>query len=166
MKVMGWAEAQIHQAAADMSKKVENEFELWDLSCIAQNSRRGGSTFQFILRPKNSARRLAGDRNQPIPFKDLGHSKDDIYPQCVVVKQNGERRKGVAAPCWHGFGHFFRALFNLNPNGKIVTGIATYDGEDGFNREAPYTDRNVGSMFSPQQYSDCCDCDEWGLEDF
>lgn len=161
MKVYGWTEAQIRQAAADMSAKVENEFILRDLVCLSENSRRGGSTFQFILRPKNGARRT-GSRKQPIPFKDLfgADCPDSVYPPCVKITRRwrGSDRHGIASPCWHGFGHFFRALFNLNPNGKIVAGGGDYDGEADLDRIVGSTRMVIGGM--------SCDCRLNGLEEF
>jgi hypothetical protein len=103
-------------------------------------SRGGGYTFRVKLYP------LPGD---------------DSYRRVSVSPWQNERR--VNAICWHGFEDFFKALFDLNPNARAVTAMATYDGKEGFYETYPETAwRNVGSQMFPVCACDSCICDRRG----
>jgi hypothetical protein len=101
---------------------------------------------------------------------------DYIYPAgCKVRWERGwvlrpseiDRPHGIASACWHAGGKFFRELFNLNPNGKIITALARYDGMSGFNDNFPATAaQNVGSQICPVYTSDACACHIWDTENF
>ena len=97
---------------------------------------RRGRALQFTLRPKGEHYR----RRSP-----------------------GGRR--IAAVCWHGHRDFFRTLFWMAPEAKVSTaqtrrlprGERFYT-RDTFSERYPRTDANIGSLFEPARYSDCCDC--------
>jgi hypothetical protein len=105
------------------------------------------------------------DRN--IRFKkwrDEGTREKRIRFTLTVVSSRGPgaRRSGtgrrIAAACWHAHGHFFEALFRINPlawvkvdrQGKIkIT-------EDYGN----WQDCTIGSRAMPMMFSEACECTE------
>lgn len=67
--------------------------------------------------------------------------------------------KKVAAVCWHGHREFMLNLFTYEPNAKLVTAMATYDGVDEFCFKATDTGfKNIGSIAKPMKYIDACTC--------
>jgi len=97
--------------------------------------------------------------------------EDELYPAGVLVRSTfsgaGTGRRRAYAACYHAHGHFMRALFDMNPNGRIVTAVARYNGMEGFNEHAPevaYIEK--GSVMQPEQYRHLCDCIEHGCTRF
>jgi hypothetical protein len=71
-----------------------------------------------------------------------------------------EGRRTVAL-CWHTFRDFFQALYVLEPNARVKTALARYDGVDGFEANYPRTYwTNTGSVAFPSAYGDLCLCSE------
>lgn len=59
--------------------------------------------------------------------------------------------------CWHGFRDVFRAVYDINEDAVIRTGLEAYKGRDGFeNSYRDTADRNAGSMASPAYLPDMC----------
>lgn len=80
-------------------------------------------------------------------------------------QRRSPRGRRIAAVCWHGHRDFFRTLFWMAPAAKVSTaqtrrlprGERFYTRET-FSERYPYTDTNIGSLWEPARYSDCCDC--------
>lgn len=67
--------------------------------------------------------------------------------------KSGTRR--VWAISWRGHYMFMDAVFALDPNAKIKTALATYNGFVDFLNKAPATGfTNIGSQMYPQNYRD------------
>jgi hypothetical protein len=68
----------------------------------------------------------------------------------------------IASACWHANRDFYRAIFEINPDARIRTALATYNGEANFE----HTYRSTGVGYSgPFGYpiphiEDLCNCDE------
>jgi hypothetical protein len=61
--------------------------------------------------------------------------------------------------CWHAYRDVMLALFEQNPNARIRTSLAVYDGLDGFEATYPATAyKNIGSMVAPAYMPELCDC--------
>lgn len=182
MKCMGWTENDIAIAARRASERLGEDTRLiaYGPDVIAARSRRGGQTIRFLLRFESPTKRkkdntyppgvLVRDSDStkwheildPIPLSELVEGA----PRIRLERKTTHFRRSCGVPCWHAFGHFIRALFEINVNGCIVTREARYDGADGFEETYPQTDRNIGSMMYPAQYSELCDCHLYGTEDF
>jgi hypothetical protein len=104
-------------------------------------------------------------------YQDAGELLPDyLYPYGCKVNWNrgwtSGPPRGIASACWHASGQFYRELFRINPNGKIRTSLASYNGEDGFNRTFWSTEnKNVGNMMNHISYADSCCCDMHGIGD-
>lgn len=69
-------------------------------------------------------------------------------------------RRSIAA-CWHAHRDVMRALFTINPDGKLYTAMATYIGRQGFEDNFEATaGRNIGSRVSPAYMPDLCECED------
>lgn len=79
------------------------------------------------------------------------------------LRDDGEGMKRVWAVSWPGHYEFMRRLFGVNmvgpsllrtdPNARLVSAIAEYDGREEFLRKAPATGaKNIGSMVNPLLY--------------
>lgn len=67
----------------------------------------------------------------------------------------------MPAACWHAYRDVMYAIFAINPNARIATGMAVYRGLAGFESTYPATaDQNIGSMMQPAYMPDLCDCDD------
>lgn len=72
----------------------------------------------------------------------------------------------VAAICWHGHRDWMRAVFSVNPDATIRTGLIggiVYRGAEEF--EETYRDtgyRNVGSQLYPRWMCEVCTCPDSG----
>ena len=59
--------------------------------------------------------------------------------------------------CWHGFRDVVRGIMAVNPDAKVRSAAAVYDGSVGFERVYPGTaERNVGSLYQPQYMPNLC----------
>jgi hypothetical protein len=152
MKTWGWIEADIELAAARASEITGTCFYVCDMrDNSSSHPKRGGEALQFKLKPATSARR-----------------KDGTYPPGVMVRGIGtNRERSGRAVCWHTFGHFMRALFQINGNGLISTMVAVYDTVQGFNEVAYATGTaEKGSQAVPEAYRECCYCEDQGIGRF
>jgi hypothetical protein len=62
----------------------------------------------------------------------------------------------IAAACWHVHGHFFDALFDLDPDAVVktsFTGNRTITADQG-----NWIDANIGNAWYPFYYSEACEC--------
>lgn len=64
----------------------------------------------------------------------------------------GERRSRSA--CWHVHGHFFDALFEINPDAVVWSCGNKITAEEG-----NWIDKNIGSQMFPLMYSESCECE-------
>lgn len=62
----------------------------------------------------------------------------------------------TASACWHVHGHFFEALFSINPGAIIVSLGGRITAKDG-----NWVDRNVGSNMRPAFMSELCECGKY-----
>jgi hypothetical protein len=80
-------------------------------------------------------------------------------------RHTGNRRR-MAYACWHAHRDVLRALLQIAPASAVVrSGSRTvrgdaivYRGLEGFEREYPNTDRNIGSQMDPMYWSEACEC--------
>lgn len=73
-----------------------------------------------------------------------------------------EKRKRIASACWHAHRDFMYEVFAINPDARIKSALATYNGLSGFEREFPGTYYSQG-MAGPCPIEDigsACNCDE------
>lgn len=71
----------------------------------------------------------------------------------------GHTGRKICACCWHGYRDFLKELFEINPNIKVISCHANYDGKDGFYQNFPDTGyKNIGSMMQPLNMMDACEC--------
>lgn len=74
------------------------------------------------------------------------------------ARRSWSGRRGPWA-CWHAFRDFFYGIYAEDADAIIVTGLARYNGLEGFEREYPGTAyKNVGSMVQPAYMDELCDC--------
>lgn len=73
------------------------------------------------------------------------------------------RGRRVHAVCWHGHREFFRALFRRVPDADVTTALARYTSPAHFEATFGATDKNIGSMVEPMQFSEACACPEGGF---
>lgn len=76
-------------------------------------------------------------------------------------RKHGSRRAGSGRHgrwlCWHGFRDVVRAIMAVNPDAKVRSAAAVYDGSVGFERVYPSTaERNVGSWAQPAYMPELC----------
>lgn len=93
----------------------------------------------------------------------------DYPPGCKVSRSGpGGRTRGVAAACWHAHGTLYRELFRINPEGKIDTALATYNGEEEFDEKYPMTSNGNPNnrSFAAWMSADDCLCEYNGYGDF
>lgn len=68
-------------------------------------------------------------------------------------------RRRTTAVCWHGFRDVLLAVFERYPEARIVTGMADYQGLEGFeNTYIPTSRVNIGPAADPVTYPELCDC--------
>src|SRR5688572_24982807 len=99
-------------------------------------------------------------KNVPLPYQRVSAA-----PSRFIDGARALRR--VAAVCWHGHRDFFAALYSLAENGldkdapalRIVTGLATYNDREHFERTFPASDRNIGNAYHPVMASEACLCE-------
>ena len=85
------------------------------------------------------------------------------FPRFTLTVEDSGKKGGrigftgrkVKAACWHIHGHFFDALFKINPAAYVWSqgGKITKDAGN-------WQDRNIGSIMNPLMYSDACNCAE------
>lgn len=178
MYAWGWTLDKIELAAKMAALRIGNGTEL-TLEGVGSK----GRATTFVLRFRSSTKRLlkrervngaeyppgvkVGEGHckiarivDPIPASELFFGDPRVRTESVLF------RRSCGAPCWHGFGHFLRCMFEINPEGRIKTALADYRGASGFEETYRTTNRNIGSMMHPLQYADACDCHHYGVEEF
>lgn len=103
------------------------------------------------------------DNNLRFNRFDVNSQSIDFTLRVQSSKGPGHRlshsgRRMVAA-CWHAHRDFMRAIFDIAPDAVLRSSMAVYRGKAGF--EASYPDtgfRNIGSMMSPVNFKDACEC--------
>ena len=61
--------------------------------------------------------------------------------------------KIMGSVCWHVLGHFFNALFVVNPDCHIHTALGKFSREFGTWSSSP-----IGAVFNTELYRDLCGC--------
>ncbi len=72
-----------------------------------------------------------------------------------VMGLNWSQRRRLTSACWHVHGHFFEALFEINPSARIKSSWAL---ELIIINEGNWEDCDRGSSLYPAMASECCDC--------
>ncbi len=76
------------------------------------------------------------------------------------ARRSASGRRGPYA-CWHAYRDMLRAIFAEAPNARVKTGMARYEGSEGFEDTYPHTANiNIGSMFAPAYMPELCECDD------
>jgi hypothetical protein len=95
-----------------------------------------------------------------IKFKTLEQKTKNVISFTLTVKNSklpGSKRSAeghkIAAACWHVHGYFFEYLFLQYPGCYIDSlGQRIKDNTDN------WQDKNIGSNFRPQMFSEACEC--------
>lgn len=92
-----------------------------------------------------------------------------IFPKSSRQSAPGARKswsgRRINAACWHAYRDVIGAVFAINPNARVYTGMAKYRGVEGFHANYPATAHvNVGSVMQPAYMPDLCDCDHYGID--
>ena|SRR3972149_2553692 len=74
----------------------------------------------------------------------------------TTKKGNEYKQRHMVSACWHAHGHFFEALFEVNPEAWIKARGNKID-KNGGNWE----DFDIGSVMYPAYMSELCECDRW-----
>lgn len=136
MKINGWTVREVNQAAARASLVIGSPFEV-------RNVKEMGSRIQFVLRP--------GLTPWSVDVRgDLAAGDRETIPRGRRTGFDGR----LGGCCYHAFGHFFQALFDINPKGIIWTAQDSYRGVSGFRMKAH------------PAINDSCDCDYYGIRGF
>lgn len=178
MIIYGWKKEDLY-SVVDYVNNLYAEFggipiEIRNLNIVSDKCRRGNQTLQFVLGFARPTRKRKDKYSPGIKYK-LGYityDVKDIIPFTEILDnhlqyygyRNGKRRvwkevtKSTGHLCWHMFGHFMTRLFDINPKGKIKTGMNVYDRIENFKRKASY------NKF--EEIGDMCECCMYGLEYF
>jgi|SRR5579864_3257581 len=71
----------------------------------------------------------------------------------------GNTGRKVFAVCYHGHYDFMKAVYDKDPNARIVSSMAKYENIESFELQAPeLAYRNIGSIIEPLEYSQACLC--------
>lgn len=91
-----------------------------------------------------------------------------MYRPGVLIKPtSGGGQRSCGACCWHAYGYFIRALFDINNDGWMCTRETKYRGLEGFLDTYPATGGHIkGGISDSACYEDMCLCYEYGLTDF
>ena len=79
-----------------------------------------------------------------------------------VRNKDGSPRRVAGAVCWHGHREFMREVFKINPDARIKTALADYQGKDDFEETHRQTRGKGGDYagFRILPYAQACDCEE------
>lgn len=97
------------------------------------------------------------------------HDVSNTRPSCRArvwvgsSREAGARRswsgRRLRAACWHAYRDVLTEVFNINPDAVVVTGLARYNGREGFESTYPGTAyTNIGSQMAPVTMPELCDC--------
>jgi len=129
------------QAALDIiNRKYQDNVEFKSLE-------QKGKQIQFTLRVKSSQG----------PGHRLGFPVKNYRTGKITQKR-------MAFACWHVHGDFFDALFKVNPQAAVFSGMSSLANPgsqqwitiNGVN----WQDKNIGSQMQPLYFSEACECDE------
>lgn len=121
----------LDEIAADLGIRVE----IRDRRELRGGPDRGATEYSFGLRP------VFGE---------------DTYR---LIRDGMSGRRRVNAVCWHGHYDWMDEVFTRDPEARIISAVATYNGRRGFLRDAPPTgEKNIGSPAYPLAYADACEC--------
>ena len=157
MYTNGWTKDELELAMVRTSVRYNNnvEFVTRYLSFRDSNDR---ICYNVRIKPIVSSRLLVRDRL----------TRDCMYRPGVLVRptmSGGERSCGAC--CWHSYGYFIRALFDINNDGWMKTREARYVGLKGFLEAYPATGNHaMGGMLNYCVYEDMCTCYAHGLTEF
>jgi len=71
----------------------------------------------------------------------------------------GKQRR-IASACWHVHRDFMSACFAINPEARIKSTMADYQGISDFEYSFEQTgDQNIGSQVHPLYFRDACECE-------
>lgn len=70
------------------------------------------------------------------------------------ARKSASSGRAMVAACWHVHGHFFEALFELNPRAVVMVG----GGQRITAESGNWKDRNIGSQVHPVMFSEACGC--------
>lgn len=85
-----------------------------------------------------------------------------------VKSWSGEPGRRINAACWHVHRDFLREVFDINPDAKVISALATYNGEEDFEDKFPDTYYGSG-MSGPapiQEIGGACNCDEGDFPEY
>lgn len=89
-----------------------------------------------------------------------------LFPLGEIWRRYSPSGRRVNAVCWHGHRDFFRALFTIDDDTKIVSCLATWNGSAHF--EATYRNTYVGrngivncGPWGGVPYGSLCECSMW-----
>lgn len=183
MRAWGWTKEDLWCGARMAARRI-GEFTELELREVSEGGIRV-KYVNFLLRFESSTKRMTKARRHAL-------ETEATYPPGVMVRPSYKSRRvldalplselgldrfkyrqeqvrfqrSCGAPCWHAFGHFFRCLFEINPEGKVKTGLAVYRGAKGFEDAYRSTNIEKGSVMEPLQYSEACDCYHYGVDSF
>lgn len=90
---------------------------------------------------------------------------DDTRLSAPGARKSASGRR-LAAACWHAYRDVLAAIFDVNPDTRVYTAMATYRGRDDFYAQYPRTaHRDIGSMAKPAYMPELCDCSHHGIPD-
>lgn len=114
---------------------------------------RGGKTrVEFTLQPSYPV------SDYPSREKD-GRDPSDIDVCRRISLSYFSNARRINATCYHGHFAVLAVLFRLEPDAKVITTMATYQGEDDFYRKAyALAGRNIGSRMFPMSMDQACRC--------
>ena len=155
MYTNGWTETQLEDALFHTANRFQGNVKFANRYLEFRSNDR--ICYNVRIKPIRSARLTP--REQRIPHL--------YYRPGVLIKDKGGKPRSCGACCWHSYGYFIRALFNINPHGWMKTREARYIGLQGFLDEYPATGEHIkDGMFNGECYEDQCVCFDWGLADF
>lgn len=103
-------------------------------------------------------------KKNPIRFNDLVAKSDkrvQFTLRCskssyIIPARQSASGRHTRAVSWQAHREFMRNLFEIDPNARINTSIAVYNGETEFYAAYPETyQHNVGSTIQPVAIGDC-----------
>lgn len=126
-----------HCTENDLIKALEIVNLKYDENVTFKSFERKGKQIQFTLRVIDS--------------KGPGHRLGYIH-------QEGKQKR-LACACWHVHGDFFEALFSVNPEAEVFSGISSLarGGSQSW-ISGNWQDRNIGSQMYPMMFSEACEC--------
>jgi hypothetical protein len=102
---------------------------------------------------------VPSDAYTPAGRRKKGRNAVKVLWQRTSAGYGAKDGQKVHAVCWHGFRAFFRGVYEVAPDARFKTAMATYDGVEGFEATHPGTGyRNIGSQARLVQAREACEC--------